>query len=275
MSALPTSGSTGTHTCRPPPTASPYLTLMHACSSGPGIRAFFEQSTDATRRMLRRRASAAEAPFRSAAVHMLLRCMHTDGVVPGVAMLNFLTSFEAGRRRLVPAAQFAVQALSVPWAANQYRVHVTTYAALFTVHAAGEEGSAALCAALDAGGTRLAPWSGLATPRGVLASCIQTLCALGATSRAAFVARHGTHLLNCALDALLRASDVPAALYALRAFESLGVARDMYTYACVWQHLPMRGTIDDALARAIEAQAPDTPDAVGEALATVARAVEL
>ena len=32
---------------------------------------------------------------------------------------------------------------------------------------------------------------------------------------------------------------------------------------------------EDALAQAIEAQAPDTPDAVGEALTTVARAVEL
>ncbi|KAI3613377.1 hypothetical protein CBS9595_004210 [Malassezia furfur] len=263
------------HPCRPPRTASPYLTLMHACSSGPGIRAFFEQSTEATRRMLRRRASAAEAPFRSAAVHALLRCMHTDSVVPGVAMLNFLTSFEAGRGRLAPAAQFAVQALGVPWAAHQYRVHVTTYAALFTVHAAGREGGAALRAALAAGGARLAPWSGLATPRGVLASCVQTLRALSAAPRAAFVARYGTHLLNSALDALLTASDVPAALYALQTLESLGVARDMYTYACIWRHLPMRGTVEDALAQAIEAQAPDTPDAVGEALTTVARAVEL
>ena len=263
------------HICHPPRTASPYLTLMHACSSGPGIRAFFEQRTEATRRLLRRRAWAADAPFRTAAVHALLQCMHTDGVVPGVAMLNFLASFEAGRGRLAPAAQFAVQALAVPWAAHQYRVHATTYASLFTIHAAGEEGGAVLRAALASGGARLAPWAALATPRGVLTSCVQTLRALGAAPRAAFVARHGTQLLNSALDALLTASDAPAALYALRTLESFGVARDMYTYACVWRHLPMLGTIDEALARAIEAQASEVPGAVADALASVARAAEL
>ena len=104
---------------------------------------------------------------------------------------------------------------------------------------------------------------------------LATTSPFGAAPRAAFVARHGTQLLNSALDALLTASDVPAALYALQTLESFGVARDMYTYACVWRHLPMLGTIDEALARAIEAQASEVPGAVAEALASVARAAEL
>lgn len=246
---------------RPARTASPYLTLMHACSSAQGIRALFVQSSGTMRRMLRRMAYAAEAPYRTAAVHAVLRMVHADKVVPGVAMLNFLTSFEAGRGRVASAAAFARQALALPHAPKRFRVHSTTYAALFMLYGAAAAGSAAPVEVAPLGdGTGAEAGAApllarLQTPRALLRSCLACVDALDAPVRARFVARHGTALLNSALAALLACRDYPAALVALRALRAHGVAPDVYTHACVWESIPLHGGLDEALGRAVEAQA--------------------
>lgn len=223
--------------------ASPYLTLMHAMSSAPGIRALFQQSSSQAQAALRRQSKAYESPFRSAAIHSVLRLVHQDGVVPGVAMLNFLTSFEAGRGRVDHAAAFALQAFAMP-SSDAYRVHRTTYAPLFTLYAAAAQHAESPHGIYDASplprsDASLAPLlDTLATPRGVWKSCMASLATQSRAAQRSFLAAHGVPMLNNALHAMLSARDYPAALCVLRAYTALGVDADMYTYACVWNHLP-------------------------------------
>lgn len=96
-----------------PPTASasPYLTLMHVLSTGRGIRSFarhaFKQDID----VVQRRMCDAEAPFKSAAIHGVLHLLRCDGAAPGVAMFNFLASFDAAHGRTARAARYIELAL--------------------------------------------------------------------------------------------------------------------------------------------------------------------
>ncbi|WFD44922.1 lipoyl(octanoyl) transferase [Malassezia psittaci] len=248
---------------RPTPTASPYLTMMHACSSTSGIRAYVQQSPASTRRMLRRLSCEEdvdlmmESPYRTAAIHHLLRLMQTDRIVPGVAILNFLTSFEAGRNRITNGTKFAHQALILPWDCNRVRVHRTTYASLFTLYgaAARSASSPARVDPLSNGETKFTKLlERLNTPRRLLFHCLNALHRLDAMKLKGFCSQYGTQLLNSALAALLTCQDYTAALYAVGMLERLGVRRDAYTYACVWEQIPLQDTIEQGIKQAITHQ---------------------
>ncbi|WFD00863.1 lipoyl(octanoyl) transferase [Malassezia yamatoensis] len=262
----------------PTPTASPYLTMMHACSSMSGIRAYVKQSSAPTRRMLRRLSSEEnvdlmmESPYRTAAIHHLLRLMQTDRIVPGVAILNFLTSFEAGRNRIANGAKFACQALILPWDCNRVRVHRTTYASLFTLYGAAAK-SADSPVHVNPLSNSDAKYSKLLeklnTPRRVLFHCLNALHRLDSVRLNEFCSQYGTQLLNSALTALLRCQDYAAALYAVDMLEKLGIQRDAYTYACVWEEIPLQDTIELGIQQAITHQIrtlvlqPDSPCSEG------------
>ena len=103
-----------TYSCLPPiKSASPYLTLMHSMSTSQGIHHLLAHVSRAERARLERHATSLDAPFKTAAIYDVLDAMRQDGVVPGVALLNFLASFEAGCGRVERGASLVLQALSL------------------------------------------------------------------------------------------------------------------------------------------------------------------
>ncbi|PKI83487.1 lipoyl(octanoyl) transferase [Malassezia vespertilionis] len=244
---------------RPVQSASPYLTLMHAFSSGAGIRDFFLQSGAEAQTALRRTALAMDAPFKTAAIHGLLKAVRDDGIIPGVAMLNFLASFEAGRQRLESAARLVTEAFAIPGkGAVRYRVHRTTYMPLFALHAAvAAQQSAPLLAPIM---TSPLPPSALAqelqSARQVLCACIAYVRRADSSSAAKWWRKEcGTALLNQAMDALLAAHDYPAALHALALYDEWGVQPDAWMHALLWRHLGAHTNPQHALEQRVVAQA--------------------
>lgn len=249
-------------------TASPYLTMMHALSSARGINAHCAQLSATERRALHSSLADERAPFKSAAMAEVLRLVRADRVVPGVAMLNFLAAFEAGRGRTSRAVALVREAMSLergprhaalrthgaPGGAGlavddtaALRVHISTFPVVFGIYAAlaAEKPTTSLQRiALQLPGK---PMASICTPRDALASCV-ALVEWAREGRAprrvqrdvhTWTTQRGPQLLNSALDALLSVNDFAAALYVLRLYDAWGIAPDTWTTVVVWRRVSL------------------------------------
>lgn len=277
----------------PRATASPYLTLMHAYSTGAGIADFFAHATPADKRALQRRVRPSDdAPYKSAAVHSVLSLLRRDGVAPGVSMLNFLASFEAGRGRTRAAARLVCEALRTehgpahvrersgaarvaarggaagapPGAARAVRLHVSTLVPVFTLHAACATEHGAPFADVHVADASATILSRLATPRQALGLCAQMRRAAledpapGRAQRetASFFRSRGTALLNEALQALMKHGDLAGAYLVLRLYDAWGIRPDLWTQSRVWAGVApqLPGGVPDATAACGSAGSP-------------------
>ncbi|WFD32155.1 lipoyl(octanoyl) transferase [Malassezia sp. CBS 17886] len=279
---------------RPARTCSPYLVLMHAATSADGVHAWYAQDSARGRRATAAAARARKAPHKTAIVHGLLRRMHADGVVPGVAMLNFLARFEAGRDRVGAASALVAEALAVPrvrenGGASPFQLHASTLIPAFSVHAAAARAAAvpwptrAAPAPFAAHATPPSLRASLAqirTPRGTLATCVAMHRARALAPR--WWADNACALLNEALDAFMHAHDMPAALLVLHLFARWRVAPDRWTKHIVWRALsqlvartllPMPA-LDD-LSHADKSAAFPVPAALARTAAIVAKELDL
>lgn len=254
---LPAAALAAAGIARPARTASPYLTLMHALSSTDGVRRLVRHVSPGVVQALESRAAPhTTSPFKTAVVHDILQAVRRDRVVPGVAMLNMLASFEAGCGRTDAAKAMAAEALALesgPTYVTQrtrraapagggttgVRAHVSTLPSLFR-----------LCAAVARQQTNSASWAPrairlwpatdvqyapYATPRALLALCVHLGTRRSCAKTARWLKSRGTELLNEALDAMLWANDLPAAWYVLQLYGKWGMRMDAWTQLYVWR----------------------------------------
>lgn len=245
----------------PKPTASPYLTLMHALSTSSNLRQLFLHVSPAEQASLHARATDLDAPFKTTAIYDILALVREDRVIPGVAMLNLLASFEAGCGRLPRAVALAAEACLLengPANVGQRtrdartaadatvyrgsRVHISTVPVLFTlcaaharqVHGPRPAHDRWLPCELFSPPHPLADSAG--TPRAVLRLC-QRLVQSHAASVTKYVRAKGTNVLNAALDAMLATNDWQGAWYVLQLYGQWGVEPNAWTQLALWRRL--------------------------------------
>lgn len=245
----------------PKPTASPYLTLMHALSTSSHLRELFVHVSPAEQASLHARATDLDAPFKTTAMYDILALVREDRVIPGVSMLNLLAGFEAGCGRLARAVALATEACllengpanvvhrtrgATPAAAEAahrgLRVHISTVPVLFTLcaaHARQVHGSRPgrdewLPCEVFPASHPLASTAG--SPRAVLRLCQRLVQAPAA---AKYVRTKGTSVLNAALDAMLATNDWQGAWYVLQLYEQWDVEPNAWTQLTLWRRLSM------------------------------------
>ncbi|WFD18635.1 lipoyl(octanoyl) transferase [Malassezia caprae] len=244
----------------PKPTASPYLTLMHALSTSSNLRQLFMHVSPAEHASLHARATDLDAPFKTAAMYDILALVREDRVIPGVAMLNLLASFEAGCGRLSRAVALVTEACLLEngpanvaqrtrhargtgaTAFRGTRVHISSVPVLFTLcaaHARQVHGSQPahdrrLPCEVFPSSHPLAALAG--TPRAVLRLC-QRLVQSSATSVTKYIRAKGMNVLNAALDAMLATNDWQGAWYVLQLYGQWNVEPNAWTQLALWRRL--------------------------------------
>ncbi|WFD36529.1 lipoyl(octanoyl) transferase [Malassezia cuniculi] len=242
----------GTGAVAPRRSASPYLTVMHLCTTRQGMLAL---QNGGHARALARHARHERRTMQQAAVHELLRAMRRDGVMPGVSVLSFVAMIEAASGHVERAAAILREALVVPHAspdaAPRYRAATGSLLAFLMVHAehAREHPGVPLYAAAPSG-PDAAALAAVATPRAIITTLMKRL---RSPTTQKMLHTRGTRLLNEALRAAIYAHDYALGLQVVHLYAKLAVAPDAQTSSYVWESLAhvLQADLADALADAI------------------------
>lgn len=244
----------------PKPTASPYLTLMHALSMSTHLRQLFLHLSPHEQASLHARATDLDAPFKTACLYEILALVRQDKVIPGVSMLNLLASFEAGCGRLPRAVALATEACflengpahvvhrtreAFSLQSKDYagvRVHISTIPVLFTLYAtqarqmygAQPESEERLPCSLFPASHPLAAMAG--SPRAVLRLCQDRIKSPAAAVHK-YLCTKGALVLNAALDAMLATNDWQGAWYVLQLYKQWDVEPNAWTHLTLWRRL--------------------------------------
>lgn len=277
----------------PVKSASPYLTFMHGLSTSDGIHQFLRHISAEEYARLAHHATQADAPYKTAAIYDVLHMVRRDRVVPGVAMLNFLASFEAGCGRIDRGARFALDALDLergPTHALQ-RVHPTSICAasaprrgfqmhissvpvlatLYAAHAKQVVDVASLVPCTSTPWQRDVPGMDLSL-RAILAQAVELVAGkqpMSARQRRhvrAWLAKKGTSMLNALLAAALWTNDFHSARRVLSLFTQWHMIPNTYTHLVILERLaphaqvPMsmdgtRAVLEDIIQKQAQVQA--------------------
>ena len=235
----------------PQNTASPYHTFVHGVSSFEGIRAYSASISRSEKLRHEIQAERLKVSFKAAVVYDVIDAMRGDGVVMGVSLLNFLTSFEAGFAHLQRSKSLALESLSMkrgPGSVAQRvqrprtrrksmhgkRMHVATVTSVCNLYAtdAFHHMSPTSLMPLDRKLFQTVPGVDIVTVRGVLSHCVELATK---SSSQQYIATKGQSLLNAMLRAMLWTNDFPGAWYTVQLFAKWRVEPNAFTYLVLWQ----------------------------------------